>query len=74
MWELVPLPTGMKTIGCHWMFAVKFNSDGSIARMKARLVAKGYDKTCRVGYSDTFSPIAKLTSVRLFISLVASYD
>ena len=42
--------------------------------MKARHVAKGYAQTYGVNYSDTFSPVAKLTSVCLFISLVASYD
>ena len=41
-WDLLPLPTGKKTIDCHWVFVVKFNLDGSIARLKARLVAKGY--------------------------------
>ena len=38
----MPLPTGKKTIGCHWVFAVKFNPDGSVVRLKARLVGKGY--------------------------------
>ena len=41
-WGLVPLPAGKKTIGCRWMFVVKFNLDGSIARLKTRLVVKGY--------------------------------
>ena len=56
------------------MFAVKFNPNKSIVRLKTRLVAKGYAKTYEVAHSDTFSPVAKLTSIRLFISLVASYD
>ena len=73
-WDLVPLPTVKKVIGCHWVFAVKFNSDGSIARLKVRLVAKGFAQIYAVDYSDTFSPVAKLTFVRLFISLAASYD
>ena len=68
------LPTGKKTIGCHWVFAVKFNLDEFVATLKARLVAKGHAQTYGVDYSDTFSPIAKLTFVRLFISLAASYD
>ena len=38
-WDLVPLPTGKKVIGCRWVFAVKFNPNGSIARLKARHVA-----------------------------------
>ena len=56
------------------MFVVKFNPDGSVARLKARLVAKSYAQTYGVDYSYTFSPVAKLTYVRLFISFVASYD
>ena len=51
-----------------------FNLDGSIARLKVCLVAKGYAQTYGIDYSDTFSPLAKFTSVCLFISLVASYD
>ena len=36
------LPARKKAIGCRWVFTVKVNLDGSIARLKARLVAKGY--------------------------------
>ena len=41
-WDLVPLLTGRKAIGCRWVFTVKFNLDGSVVRLKARLVAKGF--------------------------------
>ena len=70
----MPLPTGKKTIACRWVFALKINTNGPIARLKTLLVAKGYAHTYGVDYSDTFSPVAKLTYVRLFISLAASYD
>jgi hypothetical protein len=56
------------------VFVVKFHPDGSVARLKARLVAKGYAQTFGVDYFDTFSSVAKLTSVRLFISLAATND
>ena len=70
----MPLPIGKKFIGCRWVFVVKFNLDGSVARLKVRLIVKGYAQTYGVDYSDNFSPIAKLTSVCRFITLVASYD
>ena len=73
-WNLVHLPTGKKSIGCRWVFAVKVNPDGSIARLKARLVAKGYAQTYGVDYSDTFSPVARMTSVWLFISLADTHN
>ena len=72
-WDLVPLLTGKEVIGCHWVFVVKFNPDGSIVRLKACLVAKGYAQTYDVDYSDNFPLVAKLTFVRMFISLAASY-
>ena len=72
-WDLVSLPVRKKAIGCHWVFTVKVNIDGSSARLKARLFAKGYAQTYGMDYSDTFSPIVKMTSVRLFISLAATY-
>ena len=56
------------------MFAVKFNPDGFVVRLNAYLVAKGYALTYGVDYSNTYSPVAKLTFVCLFISLAASYD
>ena len=70
---MVQLPIGKKAISCRWLFAVKVNPDGSVARLKTRLVAMGYAQTYGVDYFDTFSPVAKITYVWLFISLVATY-
>ena len=73
-WNLVCLLAGKKAIGCHLVFTIKFNPDGPIAWLKACFVAKGYTQTYGMDYSDTFSPIAKMTSVQLFISLTATYN
>nr|GFA80382.1 retrovirus-related Pol polyprotein from transposon TNT 1-94 [Tanacetum cinerariifolium] len=43
-------------------------------RHMARLVAKGYAQTYGINYSETFSSVAKISSIRLFISLAATYD
>ncbi|OIT33895.1 hypothetical protein A4A49_63580, partial [Nicotiana attenuata] len=34
--DLVDLPKGKKPVGCKWVFTVKVNPDGSVARLKAR--------------------------------------
>lgn len=73
-WALVDLPIHKKPIGCKWVFSVKMNPDGSVARLKARLVAKGYAQTYGIDYSETFLSVAKISSIRLFISLASTYD
>ena len=73
-WDLVRLPAVKKVIGCRWVFTMKVNSDGSIARLKACLVAKGYAHTYGMDYSNTFSPVDKMKFVQLFVSLAATYN
>ena len=38
------LPKGHKTVGCKWVFTLKYKADGTLVldKHKARLVAKGF--------------------------------
>ena len=69
-WDLIPWPPNANVIRSLWIFQVKTKSAGSCERCKARLV--GDDKSQREGIDceKTFSPVVKLTNIRIVLSIV----
>ena len=73
-WSITTLPPDKKEIGCKWVNTIKYNVDGTIKRPKSRLVAKGYTQQEWLDYEETFSHVAKHTSVRMFFLLAAKMN
>ena len=67
------LPPGSNTIGCKWVFRRKYRTDGSVQTFKARLVAKGYRQREGIDYFDTYTPVARITSIRVLMTLASIY-
>ncbi|PRQ49208.1 putative RNA-directed DNA polymerase [Rosa chinensis] len=73
-WILVPPQQQKNIVSCKWVFKLKKNADGTIARHKARLVARGFSQEEGTDYDETFSPVVRHTTVRLFLALAAQYQ
>jgi len=73
-WDLVPFPPAKNLVGCKWVYIIKKNADGSIARHKARLVAKGFSEEEGINYNETFTPVVKPIAVRLVLALTAQFN
>ncbi|RVW76260.1 Retrovirus-related Pol polyprotein from transposon RE1 [Vitis vinifera] len=73
-WEVMGLPKGKTTVGCKWVFTVKYNSNGSLERYKARLVAKGFTQTYGIDYLETFAPVAKLNTEEVYMDPPPGFD
>jgi len=58
-------------VGFQRVFAIKVGPNDQVDRLKAQLVAKEYTPIDGLDYSDTSSPVAKVTIVKLFLPMAA---
>jgi len=73
-WKLCNLPNGCNTISYKWVLRKKLKPDSSIDKYKVRLVAKDYTQKEDLDFFDIFSPIARITSIRLLIAIAVIHD
>ncbi|KAL0536340.1 hypothetical protein IC582_025286 [Cucumis melo] len=71
-WKLCTLSPEKTTICCKWVYKIKFSHDGSIDHYKACLCAKGYTQQEGIDYHETFTPVTKLVTVCVLISIAST--
>jgi len=65
------LPRGKKLLKTKWVYKVKYGADGELKSYKVRLVACGYAQIFGVDFDETYSPVIRLTSLRLLFAISA---
>ncbi|GKA19098.1 putative RNA-directed DNA polymerase [Tanacetum coccineum] len=70
-WKLMDLPPGYKPLDYKWIFKKKMKADGTIDKYKARLVIKGFRQRGGLEFFDTYSPVTRITSIRMILAIAA---
>ena len=70
-WELTLLLVGKKALHNKWVYRIKNEHDGSKG-YKTRLVVKGFQQKKGIDYSEIFSPVVKMSTIRLVLGMVAA--
>ncbi|CAA7059133.1 unnamed protein product [Microthlaspi erraticum] len=72
--DLVKLPKGKKALLNKWVYRIKHEDTSLLPRYRARLVVKGYGQKKGVDFDEIFSPVVKMSSIRVVLGLAASLD
>ena len=72
-WDLVELAAGRKPMRRN-VLKKKMNEKGKVEKYKSWLVEKVYSQLSRIHFGDIFSHVAMLASIRLLLSIVATFD
>ncbi|GJZ61742.1 retrovirus-related pol polyprotein from transposon RE1, partial [Tanacetum coccineum] len=71
-WEITTLPLSKKPIGYKWVFRIKYNASETVERYKARVVAKGFNQKESIDHIETFTPMAKMVTVKTILVLAST--
>nr|GEZ01297.1 retrovirus-related Pol polyprotein from transposon TNT 1-94 [Tanacetum cinerariifolium] len=64
----VSIPEVNSAQSSSMIYKVKLDELGGILKNKARLVARGYRQEEGIGFEESFAPVARLASIRIFLA------
>nr|GFA86949.1 integrase, catalytic region, zinc finger, CCHC-type, peptidase aspartic, catalytic [Tanacetum cinerariifolium] len=71
VWELVPRLDKVMVITLKWIYKVKLDELGGILKNKVYLVARGDHQEEGIDFEESFSPVARLKAIRIFLEFTA---
>ena len=71
-WDFLTFPPGKSVVGYKWIYKIKTHSDGSIEHYKTCLVAKGFTQEYGIDYEETFTLVARISSVCALLVVAAA--
>lgn len=73
-WEITNRKSDTNIIGSKLILKTKYKSSGEVERRKAHIVASGFSQRPGLDYSETYAPVARLSSIRLLLALSVEED
>jgi hypothetical protein len=64
--------SNMRVLGCKWIYKIKENLDGTVARFKVRITALGNLQRSGFDYQETFAPVVRYSTVRVLMAVAAA--
>jgi hypothetical protein len=71
VWDIVPRPKDKSMVSSKWIYKIKHPTDGSVETFKEIFVSRGFNQKEIIDYENTFSLVAKYTSIQAIISLAS---
>ena len=65
------IPREREVVSLKWIYKIKLNQEGYIQKHKARLFSRDFTQKPRIDFYETFSPIARLETIRIVIDIAS---
>ena len=62
-WDVVPVPSNRNIVGSKWVYKIKRDSSGNIAKYKAQLVAQGFSQQSGTDFDEIYSLVVRFDSL-----------
>ncbi|GJV12625.1 retrovirus-related pol polyprotein from transposon TNT 1-94 [Tanacetum coccineum] len=71
VWVLVPTPDNIKPLTLKWLFKNKHDDENTVIQNKTRLVVRGYRQEEEIDLEESFAPVARMETIRIFLAYAA---